>query len=67
MNSRRITRKSVERDGNRYCGPLGRRQVTFAERYRQARLYARQVRARKMMGNKYEHYQPHKKVDRKKF
>lgn len=31
---------------------------TFAERYRQARLYAAQVRTRKAMGDKYEHAKP---------
>jgi hypothetical protein len=30
----------------------------FAERYRQARLYAAQVRARKAMGDKYTHAKP---------
>ncbi len=32
--------------------------LTFAERYRQARLYAAQVRARKVMGDRYEHAKP---------
>ena len=32
--------------------------LTFAERYRQARLYAAQVRVRKAMGDKYEHAKP---------
>lgn len=29
--------------------------LTFAERYQQARLYARQVRVRKAMGKRYAH------------
>jgi hypothetical protein len=33
--------------------------LTFAERYRQARLYAAQVRTRKAMGQKYEHAKPY--------
>lgn len=32
--------------------------LTFSERYRQARLYAAQVRARKAMGSKYDHAAP---------
>jgi len=32
--------------------------LTFAERYRQARLFAAQVRQRKAMGDKYEHARP---------
>ena len=32
--------------------------LTFAERYAQARTYAAQVRARKMMGDKYAHFKP---------
>lgn len=32
--------------------------LTLAERYRQARLYAAQVRTRKAMGDKYEHAKP---------
>ena len=31
---------------------------TFAERYRQARLYAAQVRKRRAMGDRYEHAKP---------
>lgn len=31
---------------------------TFAERYRQARLYAAQVRKRREMGDRYEHAKP---------
>ena len=30
--------------------------LPFTERYRQARLYAAQVRTRKAMGEKYEHH-----------
>lgn len=32
--------------------------LTFAERYRQARLYAAQVRTRKAMGDRYDHARP---------
>jgi hypothetical protein len=32
--------------------------LTFAERYQQARTYAAQVRVRKAMGEKYEHFKP---------
>lgn len=32
--------------------------LTFAERYQQARLYARQVRVRRAMGDKYDHAKP---------
>jgi hypothetical protein len=32
--------------------------LTFAERYRQARLYAAQVRVRRAMGDKYRHASP---------
>jgi hypothetical protein len=31
--------------------------LSFSERYRQARLYAAQVRRRQEMGKKYAHYQ----------
>jgi hypothetical protein len=34
--------------------------LTFAERYQQARTYAAQVRVRRAMGDKYEHYNPRK-------
>jgi len=32
--------------------------LTFAERYRQARLFAAQVRQRRAMGDRYEHAKP---------
>lgn len=32
--------------------------LSFAERYRQARLYARQVRQRLAMGDRYDHAKP---------
>ena len=32
--------------------------LPFTERYRQARLYAAQVRTRKAMGEKYDHAKP---------
>jgi hypothetical protein len=32
--------------------------LTFDERYRQARLYAAQVRTRKAMGERYDHARP---------
>jgi hypothetical protein len=32
--------------------------ISFAERYRQARLYAAQVRKRREMGARYEHAAP---------
>jgi len=34
--------------------------LTFAERYQQARTYAAQVRTRKAMGDRYEHFNPRK-------
>jgi hypothetical protein len=47
--------------------------LTFAERSRQARLYAAQVRVRRAMGDRYEHATPWrgpdglKRIDRIKF
>ncbi len=32
--------------------------LTYEERYQQARLYAAQVRARRAMGDRYEHARP---------
>lgn len=40
--------------------------LSFAERYRQARLYARQVRVRRAMGDRYDHARPWRGLPRNK-